>query len=391
MPEELTMKTLSVGHGRECITPPEHVYMMGYGARNEPSLGIHDDLFANAVAFSDGEHRVVVLALDVCEMDINSIQVLKGVIGEVNELTPGEIIINTSHTHAGPMICTGMYSRFEAHVYGVMAVRAAEAVAQALADMQPATLLVGSAPLDIGCSRRMLLPDGTMTIGVDRTRPRLPEVTTWALRRQDAPTIMLWSAPLHGATVTAENRYISSEWMGSAVRQFEELEPGTRAVFLQGCCGDQNPYREQRSFNQVDEHGATAALALQQALKASVKVHALPLRSLEHIIDLPVAGGGSSPCPLRALRLGDAVFVAMGAEPFVEFALHLRRLASSKSLMVLGYTDATVGYITTAMAFTEGGYEPNSFGWFNDGKKLDPSVETVVKESLIKALTDITA
>lgn len=383
------MKSLMVGHGRECITPPEHVYMMGYGARNDRSLGIHDDLFANAVAFSDGVQKLVVVALDVCEMDINSIQVLKGVIGEVNELTPAEIIINTSHTHAGPMICTGPYSRFEAHGYGVMAVRAAEAAAQALADMVPATLSVGSAPLDIGCSRRQTQPDGTMTIGVDRTRPRLPEVTTWAFHRKDAPTILLWSSPLHGATVTAENLYISSEWMGSAVRQFEALEPDVKAVFLQGCCGDQNPYREQRAFTQMDAHGAAAAQALQQALKSSVKVKALPMRSLERTIDLPEAGGGSSPCPLRALRLGDAVFISMGAEPFVEFALYLRRIGGPASLMVLGYTDATVGYITTAAAFDEGGYEPNSFGWFNDGKKLDPSVETVVKAALAEALADI--
>lgn len=383
------MKTLLVGHGRECITPPEHVYMMGYGARNEPSLGIHDDLFANAVAFSDGEQRLVVLALDVCEMDINCIQVLKGVIGEVNELAPEEIIINTSHTHAGPMICAGPYSRFEAHFYGVMATRAAEAVAQALADLQPATLSVGSAPLDIGCSRRQLQPDGTMTIGVDRARPRLPEVTTWAFHRKDASTILLWSAPVHGATVIAENLYISSEWMGSAVRQFEVLEPDIKVVFLQGCCGDQNPYREQHAFSQMDAHGAAAAQALQQALKTSAKVHSLPLRSLDRTIDLPVAGGATSPCPLRALRLGDAVFVSMGAEPFVEFALYLRQLGGPASLIVLGYTDATVGYITTAAAFAEGGYEPNSFGWFNDGKKLDPSCEAVVKGALVKALADI--
>lgn len=106
------MTELLVGHDRECITPPEPVYMMGYGARNERSIGIHDDLFVNAVALSDGEQRVVLVAMDVCEMDVNCVQVLKGVIGEVNELAPEEIIINTSHTHAGPMICPGPYSRF---------------------------------------------------------------------------------------------------------------------------------------------------------------------------------------------------------------------------------------------------------------------------------------
>lgn len=383
------MTELLVGHGRECITPPEPVYMMGYGARNERSIGIHDDLFVNAVAFSDGEQRVVLVAMDVCEMDVNCVQVLKGVIGEVNDLAPKEIIINTSHTHAGPMICPGPYSRFEAHYTGVMAVRCAQAAAQALADMQPANLLLGSAPLDIGASRRQMMPDGTMTIGVDLSRPRLPEVTTWTLQRENAPAIMLWSIPLHGTTVTAENLYISSEWMGSAVRQFEAQQPGVVAVFLQGCSGDQNPYREQRSFEQMNSHGAAAAQALRQALAGSVKARALPLCSLDAVINLPTAGGGTFPCPLRALRLGDAAFVAMGAEPFVEYALYMRARGGPASLMVLGYTDATVGYITTAAAFAEGGYEPNSFGWFSHGEKLDPACEEVTKRALVQALDTI--
>ncbi|MHB9034275.1 MAG: hypothetical protein ACYC6L_14655 [Anaerolineae bacterium] len=58
--------------------------------------------------------------------------------------------------------------------------------------------------------------------------------------------------------------------------------------------------------------------------------------------------------------------------------------------MVLGYTDATVGYIPTEAAFAEGGYEPNSFGWFSHGQKLDPSCETVTKQALSAALAEIT-
>jgi len=174
------------------------------------------------------------------------------------------------------------------------------------------------------------------------------------------------------------------------VRQFEALEPNIRAVFLQGCCGDQNPYREQHSFEQLDAHGPAAAQALQQALKASTAVKGLPLCSLERTIELPISGGGIFPCPLRALRLGEAVFVAMGAEPFIEYALYLRAIGGPASLMVLGYTDATVGYIPTAAAFAEGGYEPNSFGWFSQGQKLDPACEDVTKQALVQALTDIT-
>ncbi len=61
---------LRVGHGRVCITPPVGTFLMGYASRTQPSEGVHDDLFANAVAISDGAQRVVIVALDVCSLEV---------------------------------------------------------------------------------------------------------------------------------------------------------------------------------------------------------------------------------------------------------------------------------------------------------------------------------
>ena len=97
------MSDLQIGHARACITPPVGVVMMGYGARSDPSVAIHDDLSANAVALSDGVQRLVVLALDVCEMPLYTTHLLKGAIMEATGLEPDQILINTSHTHAGPV------------------------------------------------------------------------------------------------------------------------------------------------------------------------------------------------------------------------------------------------------------------------------------------------
>ncbi|NLV74430.1 MAG: hypothetical protein GXY52_07085 [Chloroflexi bacterium] len=386
------MSTLLAGFGRSNITPPEQVYMMGYGARNVPSVGIHDDLYASVLALSDGEAApVIIVALDVCEFDVDCIKVVKGVIQGITGLAPERMLINTSHTHAGPMVCPGSYSRFEPRYYGEMAVRAGMAAKHALDDLQPAELSCVRVPLEIGANRRQVMADGSIQIGVNLAKPRDPHLNAWVMRRADAPDLVLWSAPFHGATVTSDNLWISSEWMGSGVRQFEAANPEVRALFVQGCCGNQNPYRERNSFEQLDEHGAAAAQALGQALVEAQTCESLPLRLLSDSIELPLDSGGTFSCPLRALRLGDAVLLSMGAEPFIEYALAMQAHYNPTRLLVLGYTDATIGYIPTAEAFDEGGYEPNSFGWFSQGQKLSPTCENVTKEALLRALLAVTS
>jgi hypothetical protein len=93
--------------------------------------------------------------------------------------------------------------------------------------------------------------------------------------------------------------------------------------------------------------------------------------------------------PVQGLRLGDAAFVSLAGEPFVAYALHAQGLRPGPATMVLGYTDGTVGYLPTADAFAEGGYEPNSWQGFADGEPLGPEVETMTKEAIDAMLREL--
>ena len=53
----MTDQPLYAGHYRVRITPPVGTFLMGYASRTQPSEGVHDDLYANAVALSDGARR----------------------------------------------------------------------------------------------------------------------------------------------------------------------------------------------------------------------------------------------------------------------------------------------------------------------------------------------
>ena len=59
-----TSPTLTAGVARATITPPVGIDMSGFAGR-EPSLGIHDELYATALVFEEGEERVALVTCDL--------------------------------------------------------------------------------------------------------------------------------------------------------------------------------------------------------------------------------------------------------------------------------------------------------------------------------------
>ena len=380
------MAELMAGFGRETITPPAGVHMMGYASRTEPAAGARDDLFTSAVALSDGGPPVVVLALDVAALDRDEVADLKGRVQQAAGVAPERVLVNTSHTHAGPMVARRPGLAYEASYVDVMLSAAARAAATAVSDLAPAMLHVGSAPVDIVLNRRERTPEGEIILGVNPEGQRLAEATVWLLVRALARDIVLFSIPVHGTTLGPENLLFSSEWMGAAVRDLEAHDPDLAAVFLQGCAGDQNPYREQRSFEQVDAHGRAAAEAVRAAIASAREIEGTPLRNVAADADLPLEDGETAPCAVHGLRVGEAVVLGVGGEAFVEYALYAQQQARAESIMVLGYTDGSVGYLPTQAAFAEGGYEVTANRYFAVGRPWAPRVERVLKSAMDEVL-----
>lgn len=380
--------SLLAGWSREDITPPVGTHMMGYGSRKEPCEGIHDELNVDAVTVSDGKRTVLLVALDVCSLGLRQVRALKKAIQDKTGIGPESVILNTSHTHAGPLVTQRDHAPFEAEYLAGMVARTARAAAASLEDMGPAVMSVGAAPLDIGCNRRERTAEGEIILGVNPNGARLAEVTVWRFAR-DTDDIILFSIPIHGTTMGPQNLLISAEWMGAAVREIEKAAPETRAVFLQGCAGNQNPYRDPRTFERVAEHGLAASAAVLRALESAEGVSPLPLVNLARDVPLPCEDGSTMRLPLHGLRLGDAVLVGLGGEAFVEYALFGRERSTAKSTLVLGYTDGSIAYLPTGAAFSEGGYETIAYKHFPGGRPFSPAVESAIRDGMAGLLEDL--
>ena len=92
---------MKLGYAQTIITPSldRPVYLAGFG-KDRIAESIHDDLYARALAISDGNTSIVLCALDLIGFFQNDV---RDVIGRVKAEHPHtQIVIASTHTHHGP-------------------------------------------------------------------------------------------------------------------------------------------------------------------------------------------------------------------------------------------------------------------------------------------------
>jgi neutral ceramidase len=293
------MDTVLVGHGRECITPPLGIRMVGYASRTEGAADVHDDLFVNAVVIEHDGERVALLTYDVCLLTMEQADEFKAALQDAAGLGPDRILLNTTHTHAGPALGDREESPVQDEYRAEVIRQSVRALRAAMAEASPAAFSTGTAPLDIGCNRREKMPDGRILLGEDPEGPTLHEVDVWRFAREHKPDVVLFSAPVHGTTLGEWNLTITGEWMGRAVQRLECGDAGARFVFLQGCGANQNPYSTKRNgargtFGELEQHARDAAAAVREALSHLRDLDALPMRTVTRTAE------SRSPCGCTA-------------------------------------------------------------------------------------------
>jgi neutral ceramidase len=88
---------------------------------------------------------------------------------------------------------------------------------------------------------------------------------------------------------------------------------------------------------------------------------------------------------IQAFRVGDAAFVGLPGEPFVEGQLRIKLASPAYPTYVAHCTTQYVGYIPTREALTRGGHEVNTRYW----AKLVPEALDTVVENAIAALREL--
>jgi hypothetical protein len=103
--------------------------------------------------------------------------------------------------------------------------------------------------------------------------------------------------------------------------------------------------RKEKSFGEEESRKALADDKEKAAKRNNAAFQLAWLKRLDRPIDL------------TCLDLGKAVVLHLPGEPFVEYQLKAQDLGKDRFVCVAGYGDGGPGYVPTAAAFFEGGYE----------------------------------
>lgn len=414
----MTATRLRAGVGRADLTPEGAVPLSGYGNREQPSTGVHDDLAATALVLSDGGTRIGLVSADLLNV---STGLRARVRRRVADCDLDAVVLAATHTHAGPYVPAPaidvhptLSSPETGHVAAIEDALVA-ALRGAATDLSPAALRVGRAECDAARNRRA---DGGVSGNVRVPQGGTdPEVLTLEVVREAGPDAVLVNFACHPTCTTGRERRVSADWPGVLRRRLEgggESGVDRRVLFWNGACGDLNPRRwsGNRAGAAVYEHmaeiGGAVADAARDALgsvertatdaplfarrrELRLPVRETPAREVleSRLADLDAAledgaggtgdGAGADrlradrtyveellaveawdathlPATIRHLAVGGIELLTLPGEVFVEHGLECKRRASG-DLFVATYADAYPGYFPRLADLPDGGYE----------------------------------
>jgi len=256
----MTPNTLRAAAATADITPLGVVLMDGYGARREPSRGVHDVLFARALVLDHGGRRCAIVSCDLLGMHPSITAEVRHLALKRAGIPPDALLLCATHNHAGPAgLRGGMFSRLDEALAGTLAQRVCGAIEEAAGALQPATLKLGRATIDtVSMNRRH--PDG----------PIDPVLRVLLVDGEAGPIATLLSFACHATVLSGENLMLSAEFPGVACRLLRQ-QTGAPALYLQGACADVNPVWIKQDFDSVERAGhivGAAALRLVAELRA---------------------------------------------------------------------------------------------------------------------------
>ncbi|MET7133760.1 hypothetical protein MT994_06505 [Cellulosimicrobium sp. MI9406] len=338
------------------VTPAPGIRARNWGPADwDVSEGAHRAMTLTAVALAEerpdpwaSEPFVLVTIDGTWWRRVDDEATLRATVLDATGLPVERLLVSLSHTHAGPVLCSGDTDlaggdRGVAYLHG-LARAAADAAVEAIAALRPATLewttgrcglasnrealldgcAGGEAGTTAGASAESTRPRPLVGFNPDAGTPRSPgadpaddTVVVGRLTARPAPagetrpdgaapagedvtlaTIVNYAC--HPTTLAWQNRLVSPDYVG-AMRDLVERETGAPVAFVQGASGELAPREQYTGDTAVaDRHGTSLGHAVLAAL-AELPPPGTELE-LTHVVESGAPLAVWEPAPSAALR-----------------------------------------------------------------------------------------
>jgi hypothetical protein len=397
----------------ECdVTPPDDHPLCGGWIL--PVRGVDDPLRALGIVLLGVGKPVVLCAVDWTGLRNEAFRIWRKALADAAHTTPEHVSLHCVHPHNTPfadveaqklIAAAEAPKSLDLKYYDECVNKSAEALKAALSKAIPFTHIgTGAAQVkEVASNRRVLGPDGkvrfTRTSATKNKEARDapeglidPKLRTLSFWNGEKPLAALHFYACHPMSYYGDGR-VSADFCGLA-RQKRQDETGVFQVYFNGCGGNitagkyNDGAKENRPVLRDRIHAAMTA-AWKETKKREVKVWdwrfepvKLPPRkeasfgeeqSKQTLADAKAPASRrnnaayqlawlkrkETPIEVSCLDFGGSVLnLFLPGETFIEYQLAAQKIRPDAWVNVAAYGDDGPGYIPTAKAYLEGGYEP---------------------------------
>ena len=371
------------------ISPKTPQWLMGYGARK--STGVRDPIHHRIAALDDGATQVFLVASDLC---LFSPTVYHEVTTELKRqlgIEPKQVWWTVTHSHSTPEVGPpGMYDvllkgrsehPWDRDYCEFVKTKLIEGIRQAREQLTPARIAIGTGMSRANINRRARDADGKISLGLNPDGPTDRQIGLIRLERADgSPLGLIANYAMHGTVLGGSMLQISGDGPG-IVTSYVEEKFGATTLYINGAAGNLAPIYTVQELAR-SHIGEFRVLLGDKIIEANRTLGAgTPDAKLwlgETWIETPrkeelgwsdeikdyaaksASGADLVRIPVRVLRINDTVVWGSPVELFCEIALRVRSDSPFRHNFFFGYTNGWLGYLPTAQAFKEGGYEPRT-------------------------------
>jgi hypothetical protein len=391
--------------------PPGHPLCGGW---IEPVRAVDDPLRALGVILLGMGRPVVLCAVDWCGIRNEAHWLWRQKLAQATHTVPENVALHCLHAHDAPFADLGAERLSEAvpgaprclnlRFFEQAVARTARAAQAALAATRRFTHLgIGQARVEqVASNRRVIGRDGKLKYWRgSSTRDSAARAEPEGLIDPWLKTVSFWDGPrplaalsyyaTHPMSYYGQGR-VSSDFCGLARQKRQQDDPSVFQVYFTGCAGniaagkynDGAPENRPVLRDRIDRAMAAAWRATVCQPVSGWEWRVVPVRLparaeksfgseasrkvLEDAKESKARRGNaafqlswlerlSRPIELTCLDFGKVLILHLPGEPFVEYQLYAQRRRRDAFVCVAGHGDGGPGYIPTAGAYSQGGYE----------------------------------
>ncbi|MDX1359448.1 MAG: neutral/alkaline non-lysosomal ceramidase N-terminal domain-containing protein, partial [Clostridia bacterium] len=286
---------MKFAQARELITPNIRTHMSGYASRTEMFKGIHDDFYVKVMYMENEGTKFLIVTYDLCHYtyDLNE-RVMDYAVEKFN-MPYENIIINYSHTHAGPKITSPTEKETPSPLDGFIMDRTKSCIDRAALNLFEGSLSIASTTGRWNVNRRLRTKDG-FVMRPNHNGITDDEVVIMTVRDADNKIkTVLVNYSCHPVTLSG-TLYLSAEFPGRLCNLLESEYYGSMVFFLQGAAGNLRPLVtadkgsfKACSFSELDEFSKSIAGEVVNTIHSGSFRKLNPVfESIKFNIDIPV-------------------------------------------------------------------------------------------------------